>query len=175
MTMQLDDTHIKMLDLLRQDARLSIAALAEKLKISRSNAYQRFEAMQKAGVITGSTIAIDFNAAGVGVAALIFVSLDQNRWEEFREQLHELPELEYFAVITGKYDCMLLVRTASVAGVHKLVTSTISKWSVIKATETVFVMDEGWSRVDIEESMQNAALGALRLNSSGMTRFIRTR
>lgn len=173
--MELDDTHIKMLDLLRQDARLSIAALAQRLNISRSNAYQRFEALRTAGVLMGSTVDINFGAAGVGVAALIFISLDQTRWDEFRERIYELPELEYYAVTSGQYDCMLLVRTANIAGIHKLTTETIPRWSVVRETETVFLFDEGWSRVDIEGSIKNAAAAQLQTNTTGMTRFRRTR
>ena len=36
--MELDETHLQMLELLREDGRISIAALAEELGISRSNA-----------------------------------------------------------------------------------------------------------------------------------------
>lgn len=147
--MQLDDTHIRMVDLLRENGRLSIAALAEKLDISRSNAYQRYDWLTESGVITGFTATLDFRAAGFGVAALVFVSLEQQRWAEFRERLPTVPELEYFAVTTGQHDAMLLVRAADVAAIHELVTETLAQWSCVKNTETVFLMDEQWDRVSL--------------------------
>ncbi|WP_167143349.1 Lrp/AsnC family transcriptional regulator [Canibacter zhoujuaniae] len=171
--MKLDSTHLQMLDLLRRDSRLSIAALAEKLSISRSNAYQRFEALKEAGVIIGATIDIDFNAVGVGVCALVFVSLQQNQWQRFREKLVDLAELEYFAVITGSYDCMLLVRTTSVSGVHNLVTNKLSQWPEIKTTETVFIMDEGWSLVDIARTLENSPSAQEYPAADGMLRYIK--
>lgn len=156
--MQLDDIHIRMVDLLRENGRLSIAALAEKLEISRSNAYQRYDWLIESGVITGFTATLDFRAAGFGVAALVFVSLEQQRWAEFRELLPKIPELEYFAVTAGQHDGMLLVRAADVAAIHELVTATLAQWSCVKDTETVFLMDEQWDRVSLSAGFAGRAL-----------------
>lgn len=156
--MQLDDIHIRMVDLLRENGRLSIAALAEKLDISRSNAYQRYDWLIESGVLTGFTATIDFRAAGFGVAALVFISLEQQRWAEFRERLPTVPELEYFAVTTGQHDAMILVRAADVAAIHELVTETLSQWSCVKNTETVFLMDEQWDRVSLGAGFAGRAL-----------------
>lgn len=174
--MHLDSIHVRMVDLLRKNGRLSIAALAKQLDISRSNAYQRYEALLDAGVITGFTATLDFQAAGVGVAALVFVSLDQSKWEEFRERLSTVAELEYFAVTTGQHDGMLLVRAPHVAAIHQLVASNLSKWPSVRSTETVFLMDEQWDRVEIAPSLANAERSRVEsTRTDGMTRFIRTR
>ncbi len=181
--MKLDDIHIGMLDLLRKNGRLSIAALAKQLDISRSSAYQRYEALIEAGVITGFTATLDFGATGLDISALVFVSIEQNRWQEFRERLPGVAELEYFAVTTGQHDGMLLVRAPNVSAVHHLVTAELASWPSIKATETVFLLDEQWDRVEIGASFANAAAlakseigeGADSDRTDGMTRFIRTR
>lgn len=175
--MKLDDIHIKMLDLLRKNGRLSIAALAKQLDISRSNAYQRYEALIDAGVITGFTATLDFGATGLDISALVFVTIEQNRWREFRDLLPTVDELEYFAVTTGQHDGMLLVRAPSVAAIHHLVTTELASWPSIKATETVFLLDEQWDRVEIGASIANAERleGTDSDRTDGMTRFIRTR
>ncbi|WP_269745573.1 Lrp/AsnC family transcriptional regulator [Leucobacter komagatae] len=167
--MQLDDTHIQMVDLLRRNGRLSIAALAEQLGVSRSNAYQRYDALVEAGVITGFTATLDFRAAGFGVAALVFVSLKQQRWQEFRERLPSVQELEYFAVTAGQHDGMLLVRAADVAAIHELVATNLAQWDCIKSTETVFIMDEQWDRVNLRSGFAGRALRATRDLTDGST------
>lgn len=174
--MQLDDLHIRMVDLLRKNGRLSIAALAKELEISRSNAYQRYEALINSGVITGFTATLNFQAAGVGVAALVFVNLEQSKWLEFRQQLTTIAELEYFAVTTGQHDGMLLVRAPHVAAIHQLVSSNLATWPSVRSNETVFLMDEQWDRVEIEPSLANAEKSRIEsTRTDGMTRFIRTR
>lgn len=163
--MQLDDIHIQMVDLLRRNGRLSIAALAEQLGVSRSNAYQRYDSLVDAGVITGFTATLDFRAAGFGVAALVFVSLEQQRWQEFRDRLPTVQELEYFAVTAGRHDGMLLVRAADVAAIHELVATNLAKWDCVKSTETVFIMDEQWDRVNLRAGFTGRELRTNRDHS----------
>ncbi len=168
--MRLDDVHREMLTLLRADGRLSMSALAEQVGISRANAYARLEAMQAAGVVRGFTVDVDPTLVGRPIAVLVFVSLQQNRWAEFREQLRELPHLEYFAVTTGQYDGMLLLRAAGVAEVHQLVVSVIADWPSVRSTETVFLMDEEHFTYD----MRPSPAGPAPDDTLGMTRFVST-
>jgi DNA-binding Lrp family transcriptional regulator len=62
----LDSVHFKILDVLRTHGRISIAALAERVGVSRANAYSRFEALRADGVLTGFSARID--PARVGFA-----------------------------------------------------------------------------------------------------------
>ncbi|KKI17138.1 hypothetical protein XM48_12260 [Leucobacter sp. Ag1] len=174
---KLDDTHRRMIDLLRQDGRLSVNALAEQLGISRSNAYQRFERLIQAGIITGFRADIDPRAVGLGISALVFVTLEQARWTEFREALAEVEELEYFAVTTGQHDAMLLVRAADVAGIHGLVSLRLAQWPSIKSTETVFLMDEASTLAALPTAPAQASAASEEFDGqvAGMTRFIRAR
>lgn len=106
----------------------------------------------------------------------MFVNLDQTRWEEFRAQLGTVAELEYFAVTTGQHDGMLLVRAPHVAAIHQLVASNLARWPSVRSTETVFLMDEQWDRVEIAPSLANAEKSCVEsTRTDGMTRFIRTR
>ena len=166
--MKLDDTHRRMIDLLRRDGRLSINALAEHLGISRSNAYQRFERLVQAGIITGFRAEIDPRAVGLG---------DQTRWIEFRDALAEVDELEYFAVTTGQHDAMLLVRAADVAGIHGLVSLRLAQWASIKSTETVFLMDEASALAALPTAPASTSPASEDFDGqvAGMTRFIRAR
>lgn len=172
--MELDETHIRMLELLREDGRASIAALAEELGISRSNAYARYEALVKNGVIRGVHADIDPAAVGLSVSALVFVTLRQSQWADFRSRLETLPELEYFTVMTGEHDAMLLVRASGVSAIHNLVATRLAQWPSIKATVTVFLMDEQATRVSLR--MPRVTSDALQTSGEryGMTRFVRT-
>ncbi|GAA1320699.1 Lrp/AsnC family transcriptional regulator [Leucobacter albus] len=170
--MELDDIHRQMIELLRAEGRISINALAERLGISRSNAYQRLERLIDAGVITGFGARISPPAVGLGIAALVFVTIKQRLWDEFLEGLRHIPELEYYAVTTGEHDCMLLVRSADVAGIHTLVSFELAQWQSIESTETVFLMDEDWFTSDIPAARNTAET---ETPAVGVTRFVRSR
>lgn len=172
--MQLDDTHIRMLELLREDGRASVAALAEHLGISRSNAYARYEAMLRAGVLKGVHAEIEPASVGLGVAAMVFITLRQSQWADFRARLSSVPELEYFAVTTGEHDAMMLIRAPDVAAIHELVATRLAQWPSIKATTTVFLMDEERSDVSLRMTRSERTSVEDSGERFGMTRFVRT-
>ncbi|GLW98588.1 hypothetical protein Misp02_26750 [Microtetraspora sp. NBRC 16547] len=140
--LELDSTHLKILEVLRENGRISVAALAERVGISRANAYTRFEALRADGAIKGFTAEIDHVRAGLGITALVFVTVRQQMWRQFRAQLAQMPEVEYCAITTGQHDAMIQVRMADVAAVHSLVTERLANIPAVKATETVFILDE---------------------------------
>lgn len=140
--LELDATHLKILEVLRENGRISVAALAERVGISRANAYTRFEALRADGTIKRFTAEIDHVRAGLGITALIFVTVRQQMWKQFRAQLAQMPEVEYCAITTGQHDAMIQVRMADVAAVHAMVTERLANIPAVKATETVFILDE---------------------------------
>jgi DNA-binding Lrp family transcriptional regulator len=140
--LELDATHLKILEVLRDNGRVSVSALAERVGISRANAYTRFEALRADGVIRRFTAEIDHQRAGLGIVALIFVTVRQQMWRQFRAQLAQMPEVEYCAITTGQHDAMIQVRMADVAEVHAMVTERLANIPAVKATETVFILDE---------------------------------
>ncbi|MFF0311488.1 Lrp/AsnC family transcriptional regulator [Streptosporangium sp. NPDC004379] len=140
--LELDATHLKILEVLRENGRISVAALAERVGISRANAYTRFEALRADGAIRRFTAEIDHVRTGLGITALIFVTVRQQMWRQFRAELAAMPEVEYCAITTGQHDAMIQVRMADVAAVHAMVTERLAGIPAVKATETVFILDE---------------------------------
>lgn len=139
---ELDLINLKMLEVLRQDGRISIAALAQRVGISRANAYMRFEALRTSGVISRFTVQVDPVRTGLGICALIFVTVRQQMWPQFRAQLSLMPEVEYCAITTGQHDAMIQIRATDVAAVHRLVSERLAGIPAVKATETVLILDE---------------------------------
>lgn len=140
--LDLDATHLKILEVLRDNGRISVSSLAERVGISRANAYTRFEALRADGVIKRFTAEIDHVRTGLGITALIFVTVRQQMWRQFRAELARMPEVEYCAITTGQHDAMIQVRMADVAEVHAMVTDRLANIPAVKATETVFILDE---------------------------------
>ncbi|MBT2225668.1 Lrp/AsnC family transcriptional regulator [Nonomuraea sp. NEAU-A123] len=140
--LELDAVHMKILEVLRENGRISVSALAERVGISRANAYTRFEALRADGAIKRFTAEIDHVRTGLGITALIFVTVRQQMWKQFRAELARMPEVEYCAITTGQHDAMIQVRMSDVAEVHAMVTDRLANIPAVKATETVFILDE---------------------------------
>lgn len=160
--LELDDVHMKILEVLRENGRISVAALAERVGISRANAYTRFEALRADGAIKRFTAEIDHVRAGLGITALIFVTVRQQMWKQFRAELARMPEVEYCAITTGQHDAMIQVRVSDVAAVHTMVTDRLANIPAVKATETVFILDEVLKRPYVLPSDRDASRPARR-------------
>lgn len=143
---QIDEIGYDILRVLRDDGRVSISALAERVGISRASAYSRVEALSRAGVITGYAARVDPARAGLGVCALVFCSVHPQSWEEFFSSVRALPEVESAKITTGEHDIMLLVRSIDVEGIHALVVGGIASLPQVARVETVLILNEVFER-----------------------------
>ncbi len=139
---RLDAVDHRILDELRADGRMSMNELATRVSISRANAYQRVERLQRDGVITGFTAVIDHARAGLALAALILVNVEQHSWREARAKLQQLPGLDHLALTTGGFDFALMVRVADVETLRDVVLDRLQSMPEVRSTQTVFVLDE---------------------------------
>ncbi len=164
----LDDIAYRILEVLRENGRLSMAALAERIGISRANAYSRVEALLEGGVITGFSASIDPAKAGLSIGAHVFVTVHPQSWPSFRERVREMPEVEYCAVTTGEHDAMLMIRATDVGGVHDFSTGVIAQLPEVRTVVSVVILDEVVRRPYILPTDIPARAPA---DSLGMTRW----
>ena len=107
---QIDSVDRAMIAALVQDARISLTDLAEAISVSRSTAHARLQRLRDENVITGFTATIDPHAVGLGVAALVFIDIEQHDWRTLRAELAAIPGVEYLAMCAGRFDLMLIAR-----------------------------------------------------------------
>lgn len=138
----LDEVSFRILSALRDNGRLSMAALAERVGISRASAYSRVEALIDSGVITGFAASIDHAKAGLSIGAHVFVTVYPQAWPAFRERVIDMPEVEYCAVTTGEHDAMLMIRATDVGGVHVFSTAVIAQLPEVRTVVSVVILDE---------------------------------
>jgi DNA-binding Lrp family transcriptional regulator len=132
----------RILELLRDDGRLPVAALAERVGISRANAYTRLERLRSEGVIRGFAASVDSERLGLGISALVLISGRQPAWRALRDQLLHMPEIEYCAFTTGEYDALVLVRVPDVETLRDVILERLQSSPAVRATQTIFVLDE---------------------------------
>ncbi|MET0641178.1 MAG: Lrp/AsnC family transcriptional regulator, partial [Jiangellaceae bacterium] len=97
----LDDVDRRILAELTRDGRVSVRTLAERVHVSRANAYARVDRLVGDGVITGYTAQIDPERAGLGTSAYVLLTIQQNTWREVAAALNALPYVEHFALVGG--------------------------------------------------------------------------
>jgi Lrp/AsnC family leucine-responsive transcriptional regulator len=163
----LDDVSYKILTVLRGNGRISIAALADEVGISRASAYSRVESLVRDGVITGFSARVDPAKAGLSICALVFVTVLPQSWVAFREKVVEMPDVEYCVITTGEHDAMVLIRATDVGGVHAFATGVIAMLPEVRTVVSVVVLDEFVRKpfvlpTDIPDRPETARLGMTR-------------
>src|SRR5450631_1337314 len=138
----IDAVDRRLLETLAADGRLSVAALAERTGISRAATYTRLDDLRENGVIEGYSVRVNPARVGLGVTALILVSGRQPAWRSLRAHLISMPEVEYCAFTTGEYDALLLVRVPDVETLRDVVLERLQASEEIRATQTIFVLEE---------------------------------
>ena len=165
----LDDVDMRILGVLRENGRISMASLAEQVNVSRASVYNRVEQMTSAGVITGFSARVDPQRVGLDICALVFVTVHPQSWHRFREGILQMPDVEYCCITTGEHDAMLIIRSVDIGGVHDFVTGVVAARPEVKSVVSVVVLDEVVRKSFLLPSDIPDRSG--ETNRLGMTRF----
>ncbi|MFE9693795.1 Lrp/AsnC family transcriptional regulator [Micromonospora sp. NPDC005806] len=138
----LDEVDRRILRELARDARISIRTLAERVHVSRTNAYARMERLLRDGVITGFRAQVAPEPAGLGTSAYIALTIEQNTWREVSEELARVRYVEHVALLSGEHDVLALVRAPDNATLRDVVLERVQSIAGVLSTRTWLVFEE---------------------------------
>ncbi|WP_433465068.1 Lrp/AsnC family transcriptional regulator [Spirillospora sp. CA-128828] len=143
---RLDDVDRAIIAELRRDGRMSVRTLAERVHVSRANAYARLTRLTGDGVITGFTAEVSHQKAGLGTSAYISVTIEQNTWRAVSARLRDIPYVEHFAMVGGDYDILVLVRAPDNTALRHVVLECVQDIPGVRGTRTWLVFEESRGR-----------------------------
>lgn len=114
MSEPLDAIDLRILDLLQQNASMSIADIAEQVGLSSSPAWRRIERLKKAKIIDKQVTLLDYEKLGLKFEVFASVKLQlpsRENLEKFEAAVQTWPEVVDCATVTGAVDYMLRVIT----------------------------------------------------------------
>ncbi|OKI81724.1 Lrp/AsnC family transcriptional regulator [Micromonospora sp. CB01531] len=138
----LDEVDRRILRELVDDGRLSMRTLAERVHVSRTNAYARVERLIRDGVITGFRARVAPEPAGLGTSAYIALTIEQNTWREVSEELARVRYVEHVALLSGEHDVLALVRAPDNATLRNVVLERVQSIAGVLSTRTWLVFEE---------------------------------
>lgn len=101
-----DETDVRILDALIDNARLSLAELARLVGLSPPSVSERVKRLEEAGVIDGYTVSINPKALGYPLAFWLRIRPIPGQLERVAKLLQSIPEVVECDRITGE-DCFL--------------------------------------------------------------------
>ena len=109
----------KILNVVQQDASLSVAEIGQRVGLSSTPCWKRLQRLEADGVITKRVALIAPEKVGLGIT--VFVSIEtgdhSNEWlKKFADVVSAMPEVMEFYRMAGDVDYMLRVVVTDIAG-----------------------------------------------------------
>jgi DNA-binding Lrp family transcriptional regulator len=131
----MDETDHQLLSLLRQDARLSIAALSHKLSVSRGTVTNRIAKLEDAGVIVGYTVRVRPDVQKDEIKAWMSIAVEGNQTRTVIASLLGEPGVATLHDTNGRWDLLAELRAQNLQELAKVL-ERIRLVKGISSTET---------------------------------------
>lgn len=135
----MDEKDVSILEMLLQDSRINVTNMSQHLGIPRATIQDRIKRMVKKGIIKKFTIRPDYGKLGLNVTSYVFIAFAGNVEVSQRSLAYDIakiPGVYEVSVISGEWDILLKIRTATVEEVGTLVIDRLRSMRGILKTET---------------------------------------
>ena len=144
MALIIDKIDRNILNVLQNDASLSMDALSESVGLSRNACWRRVKQMEDEGVIKARVTLVDPEAVGLPLSVFVLIRTKEHEpgWLlKFEKAVKDIPEIVGAHRMTGDLDYVLRVRVADVKGYDRFYQYLISRVPIAEISAS-FVMDD---------------------------------
>ena len=137
----LNDTDVKILDVLQDDASLTNDALASRVHVSPATCLRRVKRLVEGGVIERRVALLSAEAIGHGLTAFVEVSLDRQSAEalrEFESRAVAEPAVQQCHRVSPGPDFMLVVQLADMAAYDAFVERLLTRDANVRNVKAFF-------------------------------------
>jgi Lrp/AsnC family leucine-responsive transcriptional regulator len=142
-TKPIDEIDRRILRALQDNARLSIAEIAERVGRSSTPCWNRIRRLETEGYIQGYVALLDQEKLGLPDTVIIEVTLDRHDEDivdRFGRALAELPEVLEAYLTTGEYDYVIKVAVEGTRGYEEFLRSRLYRIPGIRHSRSLFAL-----------------------------------
>lgn len=140
----LDEFDRKIIAVLRDDGRITMTELAQRIGLSKTPCQQRVRRLIDAKIILGFRAIVDPARLGLDHVAFAEVKLSDTReaaLREFNAAVRRIPEVEECHMIASSFDYLLKVRTADIRKYRLVLGEKVSSLPHVANTSTFVAME----------------------------------
>lgn len=141
---ELDRIDRAILAALSADGRLAMAALAERVGLSKTPVQARVRRLERDGYIRGYQAIVDREKMGEGHVAFVQVKLSDTRsqaLDDFNRAVRAVAEIEQCHMMAASFDYLLKVRTRDIGAYRRVLGERISALPHVAQTSTYVAME----------------------------------
>jgi len=139
---KLDEIDHQILDMLIRNTRVPFTDIAKKLLISAGTVHVRVKKMEEAGIITGSSLSVDYEKLGYSFIAYVGIFLQKTSLTKFvLERINEIPFVTVAHITTGKFNIFCKIRAKDTQHAKDVI-FMIDDIEGVYRTETMISLEE---------------------------------
>jgi Lrp/AsnC family leucine-responsive transcriptional regulator len=145
MNYNLDKTDLKILKIIQDNAKITNLQLSMEIGLSPAPTLERVKKLEGAKLIRGYYTQLDNEALGIGISAIIQITLTrqiENAISNFKNEINKIPEIMECYQVTGNADYVLIVMVKDIRGFETLISQKLSKMEEIGQMQTMVVLSK---------------------------------
>ena len=143
--MQPDATDKKILELLQQNAQLTIKEIASRINLSVTPVHERIRKMEREGFIDKYVCLLNRRKLGKSLLVYCHVTLDKQRkesFEDFNQAIAGMQEVLECSIVSGNFDYMLKVVVEDAEAYNQFYQLKLSALKSVLHISSYFVISE---------------------------------
>ncbi|MFZ5972521.1 MAG: Lrp/AsnC ligand binding domain-containing protein [Bacteroidota bacterium] len=144
---EIDNTDLKILEILMQDAKKPYTEVAKRVFVSQGTVHVRMSKLEEAGVVEKTTLKINYAKLGYDITAFIGIYLQKSAlYESVLEHLKAIPEIVSIHYTTGNYSMFVKIHCRDTNHLKEVLHDKMQQVEGIERTETMISLEESLDR-----------------------------
>lgn len=139
-SVDLDDTDLSILRLLRQNSRMSYMEMSRITGIADATIQHRLKRMRERGIVQ-FTVMVEPEASGFTVTSVMLVQTDTEKHDEAKKALASLAEVSEVYSVLGEYDLLVKVWARNLEELNELINEKIRSIEGIEDLTEILVVE----------------------------------
>ncbi|MCM1005685.1 MAG: Lrp/AsnC family transcriptional regulator [Prevotella sp.] len=151
----LDEIDIKILEILQNDARITLKELSAQVNLSSTPCFERWRRLERNGYISRYVTVLDARKVHRGFTVFCSVKLRRlahDVIEDFISTIKDIPEVSECYHISGKYDYLLKIYAPDMQYYKHFIVNVLGRVPSIGTIDSSFVMDTEKQSYDLLHS-----------------------
>ena len=141
----MDETDKKLLDVLRDNARISLSSLSRVLGLSRSTVQDRINKLESRGVISGYTVRLRPDIAAREIRAQVMLKIVPKALDDVVSFCRRQGAVTALHTISGEYDMAAMLRAETTAELDEAI-DAIALLKGVERTQTSVILSTKFER-----------------------------
>jgi Lrp/AsnC family transcriptional regulator for asnA, asnC and gidA len=144
---EIDNTDLRILEILMQDAKRPYTEVARKVNVSQGTVHVRMNKMEEAGILEKTTLRINYAKLGYDITAFIGIYLEKSAlYDKVLAKLKDIPEITNIHYTTGNYSMFVKIHCRDTNHLKEVLHDKMQQVEGIERTETMISLEESLDR-----------------------------